>query len=447
MSIISITGAIYGDEGKAKVADFISKDADVVVKFQGGSNAGNTAVVDGKEYILHVMPVGAIRGIRSLIAAGVVLHPERISEEIDFFNGEVNLGIDPRTELVFPYHIALDIARDRSVNQIGTTKQGIGPAYKSSRKEPRFFDLVKGGKHLEEMIRYNYKIYQSILEKTYYSSVKVPKGGKYDAPLVKISEDETVARYMDAGKNLKRYMVDVSKEVRGLIARDKNVLFQGSQGANLDYRFGNYPKVTCSQPIPSSIFGNVGIPPMAFKENIGIVKAYTSKVGHGPVVTCLDGNRFPVDEQYSEDIGIQIRNDGKEFGATTGRKRRVGWLDLVQLKDRCRICGYTQLAVTKLDVLGDKGPLKLAVVYEVDGKWDYGYDDYDLDKLYRTKPIYIEEAGFSKQAVIDAKNFDELPRSAKNYLDTISRYADVPVTFISTGAEREKTILNGFRGF
>ncbi len=450
---ISVTGVLYGDEGKGKVSDAIGEKADIFVKFQGGSNSGNTVVVDGKEVILHVMPAGVVRNKRCLVASGVVLHPERITEEIELFDGKVNFGIDPRTHIILPYHIALDVARERELKKntgepIGTTAQGIGPCYEDSKNRLglRFGDLVGDPALLEKKLRYNCQLKSKILNQIYDWSIKVPQGGKFGAELVEISEDDMVAQYLELGRKLKPYLTDVSKEIREALKEGKNVIFQGSQGLMLDITFGNYPKVTSSHPMPAGVFTSIGLPPMKF-EAIGVVKAYMTKVGSGPVATCLDGGKWPVDESLSEEVAKRIRKEGNEYGATTGRPRRVGWPDMVILKYSCDVCGYTQLAITKLDTLGGIGPIKIAVAYECDGKEFTDYPAWDAGFLLRCKPKYVEIPGFEVEEVRNAKTFEELPEGAKQYITMIGDITGVPVTFISTGPDRNQTILRGLNAF
>jgi adenylosuccinate synthase len=457
MPAISVSGVLYGDEGKGKVSDAIGKKADIFVKYQGGTNSGNTVVIDNKETILHGLPAGVMRNKRSLIASGCVMNPEKLDEEIELFDN-INLGIDPRTPIIFPYHIALDIVREmerkaESGGAIGTTAQGIGPCYEDAKNRTgiRFCELAGNPLTLEEKIRRNFKIKEKLIERVYNFEMKVPEGGRYGAPLIKVGEDEIVEIYLRLGEKLRHYLSDVSEEVMGALNNNKNVLFQGSQGNLLDITFGNYPKVTSSHPGPSGIFTSVGLPPMAFDEMIGVVKAYITKVGSGPVVTCLDGGKWPVDEAFSTEEAKKIRAEGKEFGATTKRSRRIAWQDLALMEYSCKLSGFTQLAITKLDVLAGIKPLKLAYAYEVDGKTTQKYIDWDSEFLSKCKPKYIEcikgGGGFELEELEGVREFNDLPIAALEYINIIEDYVGIPVTLISIGADRNETILRNFKGF
>ncbi|MEK6816114.1 MAG: adenylosuccinate synthetase [Nanoarchaeota archaeon] len=473
-----VTGALYGDEGKGKVTDVLTAESDIVVKWNGGANAGTTYVIDGKQTILHLLPAGVMRGQRCLLASDMVINAEGLEDEINQVGGNLNLGIDPRAHVVLPYHISQDLAMEMKRQKftgvkIGTTAQGIGPCYEDahSRIGVRMCELTGNPDSLEKRLRENYQLKKGILEKVYGFDMMVPKGRKFGAELVKLDEQEFVDNTKRLGQFLKQYVTDVSREVRESLPT-KNILFQTSQGVLLDRTFGNYPMVTSSRPFPGGVFTSLGLPPQVFN-SFGIVKAYLSKVGSGPVPTCLDAGQWPVNESMSSELGKLIRKRGYEVGATTGRQRRVGWLDLVALKHSCDISGFTQLALTKLDTLADIGDLDICVAYydpsqsHYDGSLEMQvdtvngctvtsrkgskittyYKDWDFDYLWNVKPVYSEVKGFSEQDVRKAKTFEELPEGAREYIKTIEDYVGIPITLISTGPDRNDVILRNFRAF
>ncbi len=429
-----IIGAQYGDEGKGKITDIFSEKADYVVRYQGGNNAGHTIVVDGKVYKLHLLPSGVVRGKRCLIGAGVVVDPRQLIKEIKQFNFEVDLGIDPRTHIILPYHNIIDILREKKIKKIkgasiGTTAKGIGPCYEDekSRIGIRFFDLVSN-KNLEDVIIEKFEEKKKVIEEVY--------GGSLD-----ININDVAKEYAEIGKLLKKYLCDVSSEIFSSLKKGKNILFEGAQGTLLDIKYGNYPKVTSSHPLAGSILVDIGLPPSVFKEFefkiIGVVKAYTTKVGSGPVVTCLDKGRWPVDEKVSNKIANYIRKKGAEYGTTTGRPRRVGWLDLVLLKYSDKLNNYDELALTKLDVLSGIKILKIAVAYKHNGKEEKEYRAWDLEFLENCKPVYKKIKGFRK---FRANNYNEIPKNAKKYIGLIEEYIGKKIKIISIGPERNDII-------
>lgn len=433
------------------------------MKFQGGNNAGNTVVKeDGTKIVLHYLSTAAVKNKMSAIAAGVVLNPGALLEEIAAFD-DVNLMIDPRTHIIMPYHISMDMAQEHYRNEkakagnkgamgaIGTTHKGIGPAYKDRKDRIgiTFHELVSGSKSLEEKIKQNFRLYKKVIENYFGFSMVVPQGGNFGASQQHYTEVEVIERTMEQGKKLRRYLNDVSEEVIALLNKGKNVLFQGSQGVMLDVDWGNYPKVTSSHPTPGTIPTSVGVPLNLLynMENVGVMKAYLTKVGSGPVATCLDAHCWPVDESRSEKEALHIRAKGHEYGATTKRPRRVGWLDLVQLNYACKMSGLTQLAMTKLDVLEGLEEIKVAYAYEVNGQQTSQYRAWDLEWLANARPIYATLKGFEEGEVSNAKNYYELPSSAKNLVSLVQGYTNVPVTLISTGPKASQTIFKGFKGF
>lgn len=445
MTSTCISGVIWGDEGKGKIIDVLNEKASLVIKYNGGCNAGATYVIDGKKYELHHLPSGVLRDKRALIAQGAIINPLKLIKEISNFK-KINLGIDPRTHIIFPWHIAMDIARENKLgkNKIGTTAQGIGPTYedKMSRVGIRFYDLIGNKNDLERKIKENYEIKQKVLKEVYNFEIMAPEDGKFGAKLKKFSLKEIVQLYSKAGEKLKPYLSDVSEEVMHALEKKEEVFFQGSQGFLLDIAYGNYPKVTSSSPSVSSIPENVGVSLKSISDinAIGVLKAYITKVGSGPVVTCLDKSKWPVDENVSENIANKIRKEGHEYGTTTGRARRVGWLDLVVANYSTKKNGFTQIALTKLDTLADIEKLKICVAYMDQGKITQEYKGYATEWLNNVKPVYREINGFSKQKILNAKTFDQLPENAKEYVKTIESVLKVPVTIISTGPDREQII-------
>ncbi len=413
-----IIGAQWGDEGKGKITDMLSADADMVVRFQGGNNAGHTVIVDGKVFKFHLIPSGVIYDKPCLIASGVVLDPKVLLKEIAVLREnelEAKLQIDPHTNIIMPWHQQLDAAKEQGLGdrKIGTTKKGIGPCYaeRITRTGIRFMDLLDS--HL----------FRQKLESNYASSALILKGVYGQEPLQ--SQDQIYADYMAMAEQLRHCLADVGGLVNAAIAEGKNVIFEGAQGTFLDISYGTYPFVTSSHTISGGVFVNVGIPPQPL-DSIGIVKAYTTRVGSGPFLT----------ELHSE-IGEHIRTVGKEFGTTTGRARRVGWLDLVMLKYAHRLNGFTQLAITKLDVLSGMEKIKVAVDYLLDGV-SVSFP-LSLSDLERCEAVYEEFEGFEIDSSM--RTWEELPLAARKYLRFIDEYLGTNSTMISVGPGRKETIL------
>ncbi|MDP2908296.1 MAG: adenylosuccinate synthase [Nanoarchaeota archaeon] len=436
MPAICVIGAQWGDEGKGKLVDILGETADVIVRYQGGNNAGHTIVVDGKKYTFHALPSGVLRGVRSLIASEVVLDPRQLFDEVEKFKTDINLGIDPRTSIIMPWHNDLDNIGEESRKKstgsaIGTTSRGIGPCYEDDKNRSgiRFYELVGDPKNLEGRIREVHDTKKRILEQVY--NVKP----SYDI-------DETVRSYLFLGGYLRDYLADVSQEVGNALKENKKVIFEGAQGTLLDIKFGNYPKVTSSHPMSGAVFDSVGIPPMKMR-TVGIIKAYVTKVGSGPVVTCLDNGLWPVDESKSNFEGNYIRNKGGEKGTTTGRPRRVGWMDAVALKYTHRLNSFSDLALMKLDCLSGLDKIKMAVAYEHDGKVTDDYRSWDLKFLSECKPVYEEFDGFGD--ISSARRYRQLPKNARKYVSRIEELVKVPITVVSVGPGREETIYRNFK--
>src|SRR3989344_268955 len=412
-----VIGSQFGDEGKGKITDFLSDKADLVVRYQGGNNAGHTVVV-GKEVLkFHLLPSGVVQGKRILIAAGVVLDPRVLEKELsELKSKKFDLGIDPRAHIIMPWHNLLDEGREekRSANKIGTTKRGIGPCYadKAERIGIRFEDLVEP-KRLAQKISENYPLKKAILEKVY--GIDVP-----------FSEKEVLEEYTKLGEKFKKYLCDVSLEVcEGIDG--KNVLFEGAQGTFLDNDFGTYPFVTSSHPISGGVSIGVGMPLNKITRVIGIVKAYTTRVGFGP---------FPT--ELTDKVGDHLKEQGHEFGTTTGRKRRVGWFDLPMLRTSMRLNGFTEISITKLDVLSGLEKIKIAKSYSVNGK-EIMFFPYSNKGIENAKANYVEFDGFKISG--KEKKYSDLDKNARKYLEFIEKEIGAPIKIVSIGPGRDETIM------
>ena len=424
MSNVVIVGTQWGDEGKGKVVDLLSSSADLVVRFQGGNNAGHTLVVDGEETICHLIPSGILHdGKKCLIGNGVVVDPAVLLEEINTLREKgismspENLALSERAHLIMPYHKALDLAREvaKGKDKIGTTGRGIGPCYedKASRTGIRAVDLSEP-ETLEEKIKSNLK------EKNFYLTKFLDAKPLEFQPIY----DE----YLSMGEILGNYISDVSLEIDRAIKSGENVLFEGAQGTHLDIDHGTYPFVTSSNPLSGAVCAGAGVGPDKLHHIIGIVKAYTTRVGAGPFVT-----------ELLDETGDYIQKKGAEFGATTGRRRRCGWLDLVILRDSVRLNGLNSLSVTKLDVLTGLETLKICVGYEIQGK-RFDSRPSSLKRLAQCTPIYEEMPGWQED-ISHARKLDQLPDRARAYLKRIEELTEVPFSIISIGPAREQTII------
>ncbi|NMG82787.1 MAG: adenylosuccinate synthase [Methanosarcinales archaeon] len=416
-----ITGSQFGDEGKGKIVDLLSTNYQIVVRFQGGDNAGHTIIAEGKKFKLHIIPSGILSQSRLLVGPGTVMNPEIIVSEIDNLaknNIKVTpekLGIDAKTSIIMPYHIQLDelneVARQ---HKIGTTKRGISFAYidKVARDEIQLADIIDKNrfkKRLEELLPQKKEAIASF-------------GGDSD----KI-EGDWINKYIQIGQTLKSYITDVSYEIHNALERGEKVLAEGAQGTYLDVIHGTQKYVTSSSTIAGSACANLGIGPTSVTNVIGIVKAYITRVGEGPLPTELGGK-----------IGDQIRENGSEYGTTTGRPRRCGWLDLPVLRKAINLNGYTQLILTKLDVLTELSPVKICTGYKLNGK-TLKYPPLQTHELAQAMPEYIELEGWD-QDITNIHHYNELPDAARDYVQYIENVAKIPITSISLGAGREQTI-------
>ena len=424
MGNVVVVGTQWGDEGKGKVVDLLTARADLVVRFQGGNNAGHTLVVQGEQTICHLIPSGILHeGKKCLIGNGVVVDPEVLLEEINHLRTKgvnvtpARLSLSDKAHLIMPYHRAVDRAREtaRGKNKIGTTGRGIGPCYedKAGRTGIRVIDLLEPDT-LEEKIRSNLE------EKNFFLTQFLHAEALEFQPIYQ--------NYLSMAEALKPYITDVSLEIDGAIREGKRILFEGAQGTHLDIDHGTYPYVTSSNPISGSACAGTGVGPDKLHHVIGIVKAYSTRVGAGPFTT-----------ELLDDIGDYIQQRGAEFGATTGRRRRCGWLDLVVVRDAARLNGLASLSITKLDVLTGLKKLNICVAYDLEGK-RIEYRPASLKQLARCTPIYEEMPGW-KDDISSAREPDELPAEARKYLKRIEEIVDIPLSIISVGPGRGETII------
>jgi adenylosuccinate synthase len=423
MSTYVVVGLQYGDEGKGKITDVLSAKSDYVVRFQGGDNAGHTVYVGDEKFVLHLLPSGVLqcKG-KCIIANGVVVNPKAFMKEIAQIEEKGmrtdHVFISRRAHVIMPYHILLDTYReeDEDGTQIGTTKKGIGPCYedKISRVGIRMVDLLNP-EVLREKIEKNLKTKNSLFEKYF---------GK---PTLDI--DEIYNEFLEIGEKLKDRIVDTEVELNQAIHDGKNILFEGAQALMLDIDFGTYPFVTSSSPSTGGVCTGAGVPPTSLQNLIGVAKAYTTRVGHGP---------FPT--ELHDELGENIRKIGHEFGATTGRPRRTGWLDLVSLKHATMINGINNLVITKLDVLSGIPSLKIATHYKTEDGKIIDYFTSSTTKLYNYEPIYQELEGWTED-ISHARTYDELPANAKKYIEFIEQYLGISVYLVSVGPERSQNII------
>ncbi|MDY3317537.1 adenylosuccinate synthase [Riemerella anatipestifer] len=424
MSTYVVVGLQYGDEGKGKITDVLSAKSDYVVRFQGGNNAGHTVYVGEDKFVLHLLPSGVLqcKG-KCVIANGVVVDPKAFISEIKQIEAKGlstdHIFISRRAHVIMPYHILLDTYREEELvgeKQIGTTKKGIGPCYedKIARVGIRMIDLLNP-EVLAEKIKVNLKVKNSLFEKYFNKPT--------------LDFDIIYNEFLTIGEQLKDRIVDTELEINEAIKEGKNILFEGAQALMLDIDFGTYPYVTSSSPSTGGVCTGAGVPPTALKNLIGVAKAYTTRVGNGPFPTELDN-----------DLGEKIRQIGHEFGATTGRPRRTGWLDLVSLKHACMINGINNLVITKLDVLTNIGEIKVATKYKTEDGKIIDYFTSSTTKLYDYEPIYETLEGWTED-ITKARSYDELPVNAQKYIEFIEKYLGINVYLVSVGPERTQNII------
>ena len=413
-----ITGAQFGDEGKGKIVDILSKDYDLVVRFQGGNNAGHTVIVGGDTYKLHLIPSGVLADARILIGPGVVLDPGVLLQEIEMLkNAGIRItpekfGIDAKTSIIMPYHIELDKLREQErTRKIGTTARGIGFAYidKISRDEVRLVDLAYEDAFLAAMDELAVRKERAIEE----------LGG--DSGVVRAS----IPGYTEYGALLRPYLTDVSYELNRALDSGRSVLAEGAQGAHLDLIHGTQKFVTSSSTIAGGACAYLGVGPMRVDCVVGIVKAYITRVGEGPLPT----------EQHGE-VGDRLRDAGGEFGTTTGRPRRCGWFDAPLTRKAVHLNAYSEIAITKLDVLTGIDPIRICTGYELDNQCIEYPPELSSD-LARCVPVYEAMAGWDRD-ISDAKGFSDLPKAAQDYVRRIEEILGVSAKIISIGPDREQ---------
>ena len=423
MSSFVVLGAQWGDEGKGKMTDYLAEKAHVVVRFQGGNNAGHTVEVGDKQYKLHLIPSGILYENKlNIIGNGVVVDPEALLEEINYLE-ELGVKITPdklvisdRAHVIMPYHKVLDALKEkaRGNNSIGTTGKGIGPCYtdKFERCGIRICDLLN-------KVVFKEKLTENIALKNQYIT-KVYEGEPLEFK-------DIYEKYLEYAAKIRPFVKDVSVVLNHQMEEDKNILFEGAQGMLLDIDYGTYPFVTSSNTTAGGVSSGAGIGPNKINDVVGIAKAYTTRVGKGP---------FPT--ELSDDIGQWIRENGHEYGVTTGRARRCGWLDLVILKTAARVSGLTSFVVTKMDTLAGLSKIKVCVGYEFNGEV-IDYFPASLDDLAQCKPVYEEMEGWGDD-IKGAKTYEELPPSAKKYLKRIEEFTGVKISIVSIGPRRDETI-------
>lgn len=427
MANVVIVGAQWGDEGKGKIVDLLTRDADTVVRFQGGNNAGHTIVLKGEKFIFHLIPSGILYENKTcMIGSGVVVDPAVLIEEITelkkrgYLKDDAQLMVSEEAHLILPYHRKIDIARDR-VFKIGTTGRGIGPAYedKVARYGIRMVDLMD-----EDVFRQ--KLESNLLQKNAYLS-NVLKEEPFQF-------EEILEEYLHYQRKIGHYVRDTSRILFEEIQKGKHILFEGAQGALLDLDHGTYPYVTASNTVAGNACAGSGIGPTLIDSVIGVAKAYTTRVGEGP---------FPT--ELKDDIGERIREKGGEYGATTGRPRRCGWFDAVVVNHAIRINGIREMAITKLDVLNDFDIVKICVGYRISGEV-FRHVPSRLKTLASLEPIYEELEGW-KGEIKGAKRISDLPIQAQRYLKRIEELIQVKISMVSVGSERDETIelTNPFR--
>ncbi len=424
MSNIVIVGTQWGDEGKGKVVDVLAEKTGVIVRFQGGNNAGHTMVVNGESFISHLVPSGILHpGKLCLIGNGVVVDPGVLIQEIDGLRKRgisitpENLLVSENAHLIMPYHKLIDHGREKlkGKQKLGTTGRGIGPCYedKVTRRGIRFCDLIDRNTFKE-------KISSLLDEKRFYLEAFLESEA--------VDMTDILKEYEPYAEALKPHVTNVSVVLNQAVKEGKSILFEGAQGTHLDIDHGTYPFVTSSNTVAGNACCGTGIGPTQINKVIGMVKAYTTRVGAGP---------FPT--ELNDEIGARIQERGAEFGATTGRRRRCGWLDAVVVRNAARLNSLTGLAVTKLDVLNGMQTLKLCTAYRYKGQTLTEFP-VSLEVLEQCEPIYEELPGWSED-IGPIRDFGELPKNAADYLKRIEELVEVPVQIVSVGPGREETIV------
>lgn len=422
MSSAVVVGTQWGDEGKGKIVDYLAENADVVVRYSGGSNAGHTVVAHGQTYKLHLLPSGILYKDKiCIIGNGVVLDPEKVLEEIKSMQDQgidtANLRISTRAHIIFPYHKMIDALQENALgaNKIGTTQKGIGPCYsdKTSRVGIRVCDLLEPEEFYEKL-KVNLEFKNNVLTKLYGAEP--------------FALEPMYHQYLQYAEQLKPYITDTAEVLHENIAKKKNVLFEGAQASFLDLDHGTYPFVTSSNPIAGGVCTGAGVAPKHVGKAIGVVKAYSTRVGEGPFVT-----------ELTNEIGDQIREAGHEYGTTTGRPRRCGWLDAAVVKYSAQLNGLDYLAITRLDILDKLPVIKLCVGYKLNGK-KINYIPASLKELAQCEPIYEDFDGWMED-ISGVRKYKDLPKKAKKYLERLSEIVDTELGIVSVGPSREQTMI------
>lgn len=421
MAVTVLVGSQWGDEGKGKIVDLLSDRYDVVVRYQGGANAGHTVEIGDKKYVLHLIPSGILRpGVICVIGNGVVLDPEALLEEIKVLeeNGisvKGRLFISQNAHLIMPYHKLLDSIAEQGKQKIGTTGRGIGPCYidKYARCGIKINDLLNR-EGLKEKIRMNLEEKNALLKKVYN--------------VEEMDIDAIINQYVEFDTIIDEYIKDVPSFLNSALADGKSILLEGAQGTLLDVDFGTYPYVTSSHPTSGGACIGSGIAPTKITDVIGIVKAYTTRVGEGP---------FPT--ELLDETGDKLREIGREFGATTGRPRRCGWFDAFLVRYSNMINGTTSVAITKLDVLDYFEEIKVCTSYEYKGKLLKAYPS-DPVVMKNVTPVYTTLPGWNTDTT-SCKSYDDLPKATKDYLEFIAKEGDFKISVVSVGPERSQTFF------
>lgn len=422
MANVVVIGAQWGDEGKGKITDLLSRSADIVVRYQGGVNAGHTVVVNDRTFKLHLIPSGILYpNTECIIGSGTVIDPKVLIEELDTLHAlgisTEHLFISSAAHVTMPYHRLIDQASEvqRGVHKIGTTGRGIGPTYadKSERTGIRMLDLLDPH-GLRSQLEWAIDHKNVILEKL------------YDLP--PLDANTVIEEYLGYAERLKSHVVDCSLTIYNAILRRRNILFEGAQGTLLDLDHGTYPYVTSSNPVAGGACIGTGVGPTMIDRVIGVAKAYTTRVGEGPFPTELE-----------DEVGKMLCDRGAEFGTTTGRQRRCGWFDAVIGRYAVRINGMDCLAITKLDVLDDLDEIKVCVAYEIDGQRCKDFPT-DSRRFAHCKPIYETLPGW-KQSTEECRTLEDLPKTAQDYLHFLAEIMAVPIAIVSLGADRDQTII------
>ncbi|MBG9815743.1 adenylosuccinate synthetase [Bacillus safensis] len=420
MSSVVVVGTQWGDEGKGKITDFLSENAEVIARYQGGNNAGHTIKFDGVTYKLHLIPSGIFYKEKTcVIGNGMVVDPKALVTELAYLHernvSTDNLRISNRAHVILPYHLKLDEVEEerKGANKIGTTKKGIGPAYmdKAARIGIRVADLLDR-EVFEEKLARNLEEKNRLLEKM------------YDTEGFKI--EDILDEYYEYGQQVKKYVVDTSVVLNDALDEGRRVLFEGAQGVMLDIDQGTYPFVTSSNPVAGGVTIGSGVGPTKIQHVVGVSKAYTTRVGDGP---------FPT--ELHDEIGDQFREVGREYGTTTGRPRRVGWFDSVVVRHARRVSGITDLSLNSIDVLTGIEKLKICVAYKLNGEITEEFPA-SLNELAKCEPVYEEMPGWTED-ITGVKNLSELPANARHYLERISQLTGIPLSIFSVGPDRSQT--------